>query len=215
MGARVVARDDRVAVSPSLRAVGVGLPRTATSSLRVALEALLGGPCLTMAAIPGHPFDLGPTWRRALAGHPLDVSRAFEGFVATVDWPGSMWWHELVQTYPDAVVILSTRDSATVWWESMDATVLGIARSAASFTRGEPRDLVTLLERFAGSSDWDDAITLMERYEGHNSEVRSIVPPERLVDWRARDGWRPICDALGVSIPDEPFPWTNRREDWG
>jgi thiamine-monophosphate kinase len=42
----------------------------------------------------------------------------------------------------------------------------------------------------------------------------STVPPERLVDWRARDGWEPICRALGVSVPDEPFPWSNRREDW-
>jgi hypothetical protein len=111
-------------------------------------------------------------------------------------------------------VILSTRGSAQVWWESMDGTVLGVARSAASFAPEEPRDLVTLLERFAGSPEWDDKAALMERYEQHNAEVRATVPPELLVDWRARDGWEPICRALGVSVPDEPFPWSNRREDW-
>ena len=32
---------------------------TGTSSLRQALEQLLGGPCCHMSALPGHPFDLG------------------------------------------------------------------------------------------------------------------------------------------------------------
>lgn len=197
-----------------LRVVGVGLPRTATSSLREALERLVGGPCLTMSAIPRHPFDLGATWRRALSGDPLDLEEAFAGFVATVDWPGSMFWREVIDASPDALVILSTRGSSRVWWESMDATVLSVARAAASFAAEEPRDLLRLLERFAGSPRWDDKAALMERYEQHNAEVRATVPPERLVDWRARDGWEPICRALGVSVPDEPFPWTNRREDW-
>jgi hypothetical protein len=202
-------------VTSDLRVVGAGLPRTATSSLRDALQRLLGGACLTMSALPGHPFDLGATWRRALAGEPLDLEEAFAGFVATVDWPGSMWWRELVEACPDAVVILSTRRSAQLWWESLDATVLSVARLAASLAPDEPRDLVTLLERFTGSSNWDDPPALMERYERHNAEVRASVPPERLVDWRAEDGWEPICRALGVRAPDEPFPWTNRREDWG
>ncbi|MGZ4131559.1 MAG: sulfotransferase family protein [Actinomycetota bacterium] len=202
-------------MTPDLRVVGVGLPRTATSSLRDALQRLLGGACLTMSALAGHPFDLGAAWRRALAGEPLDPEEAFAGFVATVDWPGSIWWRDLVRRYPKAVVILSTRDSAQVWWESMDATVLGVARQAASFAPGEPRDLVTLLERFVGSAEWDHPAALMDGYERHNAEVRASVPSERLVDWRAEDGWEPICRALGVRTPDEQFPWTNRREDWG
>ena len=58
----------------TVRVVGAGLPRTGTSSLRVALEELLGGPCLHMSAIPGHPFDLGAGWKRALVDDPPDWS---------------------------------------------------------------------------------------------------------------------------------------------
>jgi Sulfotransferase domain len=52
-------------------------------------------------------------------------------------------------------------------------------------------------------------------YDHRNAEVRKIVPSQRLLEWRPDDGWGPICQALDVAIPDEPFPWMNRREDWG
>jgi hypothetical protein len=30
----------------------------------------------------------------------------------------------------------------------------------------------------------------------------------------AADGWEPLCAALGVPVPDEPFPHTNMRAEW-
>jgi Sulfotransferase domain len=51
----------------------------------------------------------------------------------------------------------------------------------------EGRDLVTLLERFAGKH-WDDPATLMAAYERRNAEVRRRVPPHRLLEWRANEG---------------------------
>jgi hypothetical protein len=36
----------------------------------------------------------------------------------------------------------------------------------------------------------------------------------RMPDWRAADGWTPLCAALGVPVPDEPFPRVNTREDF-
>ena len=56
----------------TLRVVGAGLPRTGTSSLRRALEQLLGGKCCHMSALEGHPFNLGEGWDRALAGQATD-----------------------------------------------------------------------------------------------------------------------------------------------
>ncbi|MFO7539625.1 MAG: sulfotransferase, partial [Chloroflexota bacterium] len=38
-----------------LQVIGAGLPRTATASLSIALEELLGGPVYHMRSIPGHP----------------------------------------------------------------------------------------------------------------------------------------------------------------
>jgi hypothetical protein len=38
------------------------------------------------------------------------------------------------------------------------------------------------------------------------------VPPERLLEWSAQDGWEPLCKFLGKDIPDEPFPHVNTSD---
>lgn len=201
----------------TVRMIGAGLPRTGTASLRRALEQVLNGACHHMSAIPGHPFDLGPIWDRALNGHAdeVDWTQVFEGYVATVDWPASQFWPEISAAFPDALIVLSERDSAHVWWESMDKTVLKAARKAESSTWTEGRDLVRLLEDLTGTADWDDAAHLQNSYTAHNSLVRLEVDPERLFTWKPGEGWNPICRALGIPVPDEPFPWLNRRSEWG
>ena len=39
--------------------------------------------------------------------------------------------------------------------------------------------------------------------------VRSVVPPEKLLEMELGDGWAPLCGFLGVPVPDEPFPRAN------
>jgi hypothetical protein len=56
-----------------LRVVGAGLPRTGSSSLKYALERVLGGRSFHMTEIPGHPFDLGTDWKAALADRSPDA----------------------------------------------------------------------------------------------------------------------------------------------
>ncbi|KAA1424249.1 hypothetical protein F0U47_18575 [Nocardioides antri] len=51
-------------------------------------------------------------------------------------------------------------------------------------------------------------------YERHNAHVRATVPPDRLVEWSPGDGWEPLCAALGLPVPDEPFPRVNTKADW-
>jgi hypothetical protein len=198
----------------SLRIVGAGLPRTATSSLRLALEQLLGGRCYHMSVIPGHPFDLGVGWNRAHAGETPDWDELFAGYVAAVDWPASLFWRELSAAYPAALVLLSVRDSAEEWWHSADETILPYARLSLAPDWNEGSGFLDLLERFTGTARWDDPATMMDAYERHNAEVRKIVPPQRLLEWRATEGWTPICNALDLPVPDLPFPWVNQRSEW-
>ena len=51
-------------------------------------------------------------------------------------------------------------------------------------------------------------------YEAHNVEVRATVPADRLVEWRPGDGWEPLCAALGVAVPAEPFPHLKFHEEF-
>jgi Sulfotransferase domain len=198
----------------TVQVVGAGLPRTGTATLTKALEQLLGGRCYHMSVLPGHPFDLGAGWNQALAGGMPDWGHLLDGYNAAVDWPASMFWRELSAANPDALVLLSLRDSAETWWQSANATILPVARLALAPDWTEGRGLLDLLERFTGSKEWDDPALLMTAYERHNAAVRQAIPAHRLLEWRATDGWGPLCCALGVSVPEQPLPWTNRREEW-
>ena len=46
-------------------------------------------------------------------------------------------------------------------------------------------------------------------YMDHAAEVRSLVPPHRLLEYRISEGWGPLCQFLGEEIPDSPFPQGN------
>ncbi len=61
---------------------------------------------------------------------------------------------------------------------------------------------------------WPEASAVVAAYERHNAEVRREVPGDRLIDWRPGDGWEPICSALGLEVPVEPFPHENTTADF-
>ena len=51
-------------------------------------------------------------------------------------------------------------------------------------------------------------------FEKFNDEVRAGVPTERFLEWRPGDGWEPICAALEVPVPSEPFPHVNTAAEF-
>ena len=54
---------------------------------------------------------------------------------------------------------------------------------------------------------------LIEQMHAHNEQVKRTVPPERLLVWEVTEGWEPLCEFLGVDVPDEPLPHANDRGD--
>ena len=199
-----------------LRVVGAGLGRTGTNSLKLALERLTGGLCYHMIELFERPADL-PLWDAAIHGDPPDWRAFPAGFSATVDWPACAFWGGLADAHPDAVVLLSTRDSAESWWRSFEATILeGLSRPVPAdrpdWAARRKVTLAMLEETFTPS--WRDRDAAMAAYEAHNAAVRAAVPSGRLVEWRPGDGWEPICAALGMPVPDEPFPHVNSTEEF-
>ena len=47
-------------------------------------------------------------------------------------------------------------------------------------------------------------------FERHNQEVRAKCPPDLLIEFVVGDSWEPLCRALAVDPPDEPFPHLNQ-----
>ena len=58
----------------------------------------------------------------------------------------------------------------------------------------------------------DDREACIAAYERWYADARARIPRARLLEWRASDGWEPICRALGVPVPAEPFPHANSTE---
>lgn len=199
----------------TIRVVGAGLPRTGTSSQKKAFEKLLGGKCCHMSAIPGHPFDLGEGWRKAIAGEKVNWEQMMAPYVAAVDWPASLFWKDLSDTFPDALVLLSVRNNPEEWWESVNKTIMKHARIASEQEWNEGTDLMKLFEKFTGTVNWDDPEGMKKAYIRHNAKVRESIPSDRLLEWHPSEGWEPICKALDLEVPDQPFPWVNKREEWG
>jgi hypothetical protein len=52
----------------------------------------------------------------------------------------------------------------------------------------------------------------IETFERHNEEVKRHVPAENLLVYEVGEGWGPLCEFLGVEVPDEPFPHLNDSE---
>lgn len=199
----------------ALEVVGAGLGRTGTNSLKLALEQLLERPCYHMLETFGRPQDTA-IWHRALRGEPVDWDSLLAGYVATTDWPACAFWRPLADANPDAVVLLSSRESPEEWWDSVERTIL---KSSAQPVPPEDRDhtarramVVEMFSRFDPA--WPDPRSAMAAYDAHNAAVRAEVRADSLVDWKPGEGWEPICTALDLPIPDQPFPHANAAAEF-
>jgi len=58
---------------------------------------------------------------------------------------------------------------------------------------------------------------MKQRYDAHNAKVQATIPTENLLVWNLKDGWEPVCNFLGKSVPDKPIPRENQTGDlaWG
>jgi sulfotransferase family protein len=199
-----------------LRVVGAGLGRTGTSSLKDALELLLGGRCYHMAELFDREQDT-PVWLAAARGEPVDWHALLEEYAATLDWPACSYWRELLAANPTAVVLLSTRSSPEAWWHSMEKTIVQVLSSpvaASDPARQKRRAMVLEMMAARFTPDVTDREAMLTAYERHNAAVRAAVPAAQLVEWQPGDGWEPICARLGVAVPDEPFPVTNTTDEF-
>jgi hypothetical protein len=195
----------------SLKIVGAGVGRTGTNSLKLALEQLLGGPCHHMFEIITNPSQI-PLWTAAIEGEAVDWSTFPPGYTALVDWPGASFWRELSGANPDALVLLSTR-SPESWYHSAANTIFLTFEAVPPELHPWFESVLRLLqERFC--DDLENPTAMMDAFERHNAAVRREIPASRLLEWTATDGWAPICERLGLDVPDEPFPLTNALNDW-
>jgi hypothetical protein len=197
----------------SLEVIGVGWGRTATNSLKLALEELGYGTTHHMWEVAHNMDRLGPLWHDALDGS-ADWPAVFDGNRAAVDWPVAGFWRDLADVYPQAKFILTTR-SADSWYASLSETILKVIdKPENSPPAAVP--VATLARRAVMRSIGDDwsAEVLKAKFNAHEAEVKQALSPDRLLVFAPTDGWAPLCDFLGQATPSTPFPRSNHRDEF-
>jgi hypothetical protein len=193
-----------------LKLIGAGLGRTGTLSTKLALEKLGLGPCYHMIELFMNPSHAA-LWVQAARGH-ADWEGIFGSYPSSVDYPGCTFWRELAEFYPDAKMLLTVREP-DLWFESTQATIFS-PQHLERTTSGPLKEFVSsTILRDLGERIHDRDF-MIDYYRRHNEAVARTIPPERLLIYRAAEGWEPLCAFLGVGIPDAPFPRANTREQF-
>ena len=199
----------------TLRVIGAGFGRTGTLSLKQALETLGFSKCYHMAEVAEHPAHVA-LWRAAWRGE-APWEELFDGYAAAVDWPTAAFWPRLMGVYPEAKIVLTVRDFDS-WFASAGRTIFQSMqeRLAAEQSQHEERLLmakeIIIDGTFGGDlADRDNALAV---YEANVARVHREVPADRLIVFDGNDGWRPLCDALGVEEPAVPYPRINTSEEF-
>lgn len=194
----------------ALKVIGAGLGRTGTLSMKLALEHLGFGPCYHMLEIMGDARKRLPQWIEVVRGRP-DWDAIFDGYQSSVDYPTCYFWREQAAHYPEAKVILTTRD-AEGWFESVNRTIMSPG-SVASMRAGPFAEFMegTVLKDFGErTNDREFMVDYFRRWE---QSVIDEVAPERLLVHRPGDGWEPLCAFLEAPVPQQPYPRVNSSED--
>jgi hypothetical protein len=213
----------------SLQVVALGLPRCATSSLQAAFEQDLGlYPCFHMAHVAPHADRLKMTYEclRTLTHANFEKDKEYRrgllrklltGSVASCDFPGMMFVEDIMDMYPDAKIILNQRENGQAWASSITRTLKFFSSKTYYYTcylwatdRWHHRNHMIaapfFMERYHAPTLFNP-----ECYEEHNERVRSEARKRgrEILEWRATDGWEPLCKFLDKPVPDKPFPHLN------
>lgn len=175
---------------------GVGLHKSGTSSLRIALKTLGYRVC-------------GPNRKllRAISrGDYSGIDEVVSQYDAFEDLPWSLIFEYLFERYGSrSKFVLTTRESAERWFASIE----NHARTSGPLS--DTWRLVYNTYRPFGHKD-----QYIQKYNSHNARVREFFTQHgannRLLElcFERGDGWAELCNFLAEPIPEIPFPHTNR-----
>ena len=157
------------------------------------------------------PAFTRPDWDRLLGSYSA----------VSADPPAVAFAAELVAAYPAAKVILVEREIES-WYRSFDSNIIDAQWSPyISFVSALDPWLLGPVRRChrRWATGWMDSHSADEMrakargaYRDHYELVRRVTPKDRLLEFRLKDGWGPLCDFLGKPVPEVPFPRVNDTE---
>merc|ERR1711935_157201 len=211
--------------------LGAGLPRTGTNSLQTALQILLEGPVYHMYEVLKTGTRDVPFWNEACKAEKTPEEWrdffAANDYLGGVDYPLVLFYKEIMEAFPKSKVVLILRDPEA-WYASVNMTIKKLNDDANKFPVNMLLDITgeapiyemkqNVLRRdrnrlHQGIFDvMEEGLEAsVDYYNNWVEEVKRTVPEDRLLVFRVQEGWEPLCEFLGMPVPNEPFPHVNDK----
>lgn len=168
-------------------------------------------------AIKARYYGDGKTFTRA------DFEKFLGQYEAVGGWFAALLAEDLLAAYPDAKVILTTRDPDE-WVDSWNGTIVQTQRWwrpwrwILPIVGGKIRDLRRNADLSFNAFSYGapfDRVEQRKVYVNHNERIRQLVSQDRLLDVGAQTDWKPLCAFLGKSVPeDKPYPHSADRRTY-
>jgi hypothetical protein len=197
----------------TMKLIGAGFGRSGTMSIKAALDQMGAGPCYHMK-ITLKRYHHMRFFMRAWRGQKVNWNRFFRRYNCVVDWPTCSFYKELMHEFPDAKILLNVRNPED-WWDSMHETIWAIQPAFPWWFPGIYRkihDEIIWGGNLKGV--FEDRDKTLAVYRAWIEEVKHTVPADRLLVYQVKEGWKPLCDFLGIAVPDMPFPHINERKSF-
>jgi len=200
----------------TIQIVGLGLGRTGTTSLAIALEILNytvvhdDEQVELTDVLDAHEED-------DINDNELHDILGLRGYNVTFKTAN----YSYVVQHPEVKAILSIRDTPDKY---VDSWLL--AAPFMTMLEKRPycwmRTVQALIPSFEAEykhettggkpEDYLDRETLRANYVSYNRKVQDAIPADRLLVFNAKQGWEPLCEFLGIPVPvGIPFPHVHTR----
>ncbi len=212
----------------SIKIIGAGLPRTGTNTLKESLERLGYAKTYHMKELLVHPANLH-YWLTLKDTGTTDWDSLYNGYQATVDFPGYPWYKEHMKRYPDAKVILTVRPFenwyssiySTIWQAGPQTVGEKVAMMSKLIVNPRLRSVIKCVKFAKGTifsthleGKFTDKAYAEKVFNKHTADVKAYVPADKLLVYDVSEGWDPLCNFLGVPVPKEPLPHLNKKENF-
>ncbi|KAH6618227.1 hypothetical protein B0J18DRAFT_436871 [Chaetomium sp. MPI-SDFR-AT-0129] len=225
---------------PGLKIINAALPRMGTKSMALAYQTLgfkahhalleetsdTPWSVLAQAAEATWPGLTGPLSRPRPPYTRQDWDRLWGNDYDVVTDLAAPFTLELIRAYPEAKVIVIQRDFES-WWTSFKSRLFDPLMAQSSTTTSlwvcwnisGLRAVSALRKLFFGLLGGRTREECEENargaYDRYYRDVRKAVPESRRLEYQMDLGWGPLCEFLGVGVPNTEFPRVNSGTEHG
>jgi hypothetical protein len=132
--------------------------------------------------------------------------------------------NELYSHLIQAKVVLVERDIES-WAKSFESVIESnytwmarVMRSVFDPYFSSARPATTMLKveyaMFSCNDQASFSANARDTYRKHYAKVRSLVPKDRVLEYKLGSGWEPLCEFLDKPVPSCEFPFKNEKKEF-